>query len=300
MEFKKYTHIERLGTIETEGILEGDCYIFPKIDGTNASIWMGDEYIECGSRRRKLTLTDDNRGFWQYVHQHSEFNDFFNKYPDLKLYGEWLVPHTIRQYEDFAWRNFYVFDVEKDGKYMSYDEYHPILQEMNITHIPLMAKIHNPTMEQLKNLLNLNSYLIDTNKTGDGIGEGIVIKNYDFINKDGDPCFAKIVRSEFHQRHNTVRKRAKSRNVNNELEVEIADTYCTEAFVRKEHAKIIDKNGGWSSKMIPQLLGTVYHEVINEDIWHIIKNYKNPTINFKELQRQIQNKTKERLPEVFA
>ena len=23
MEFKKYTHIERLGTIETEGILEG-------------------------------------------------------------------------------------------------------------------------------------------------------------------------------------------------------------------------------------------------------------------------------------
>ena len=37
--FKKYQHIERLGTDETEGILDGLVYVFPKIDGTNGSIW---------------------------------------------------------------------------------------------------------------------------------------------------------------------------------------------------------------------------------------------------------------------
>ena len=41
MEFKKYQHIERLGTLEVEGIELGTCYVFPKIDGTNGSnlVW---------------------------------------------------------------------------------------------------------------------------------------------------------------------------------------------------------------------------------------------------------------------
>ena len=299
MEFEKYTHIERLGTVETEGILNGDCYIFPNIDGTNGSIWLGEEYIECGSRKRKLSLTEDNRGFWAYVHKHDEFRKFFESYPGLRLYGEWLVPHTLRQYSDTAWNNFYVFDVEMDGKYMSYDEYYPILRNKFITHIPVLSKIHNPTMKQLENLLNLNNYLIDTNKPGDNIGEGIVIKNYDFINKYGNPCYAKIVRNEFTNRNSQKTKKTKTSNLSNELEIEIANTYCTEAFVKKEYEMNIEKNGGWSSRMIPQLLGTVYHEVINEEAWHIVHDYKNPTINFKELQKQIQNKTKQIFPEVF-
>ena len=39
--FVKYQHIERFGTQETEGIENGTCYVFPKIDGTNASLWQG-------------------------------------------------------------------------------------------------------------------------------------------------------------------------------------------------------------------------------------------------------------------
>ena len=43
MEFTKYQHIEKLGNRETEGLLDGMCYIFYKIDGTNASVWMDGE-----------------------------------------------------------------------------------------------------------------------------------------------------------------------------------------------------------------------------------------------------------------
>ena len=34
MNFTKYQHVERLGTTETDGILDGDVLVFPKIDGT--------------------------------------------------------------------------------------------------------------------------------------------------------------------------------------------------------------------------------------------------------------------------
>ena len=40
MEFKKYMHIERLGTDEVEDIEFGECYIFYKLDGTNGSVWL--------------------------------------------------------------------------------------------------------------------------------------------------------------------------------------------------------------------------------------------------------------------
>ena len=43
MNFTKYQHVERLGTTETDGILDGDVLVFPKIDGTNCSVWLGDD-----------------------------------------------------------------------------------------------------------------------------------------------------------------------------------------------------------------------------------------------------------------
>ena len=60
MQFVKYQHVEKYGTAETEGIQHGMCYIFPKIDGTNGSIWVDFPDIKAGSRNRELTLENDN------------------------------------------------------------------------------------------------------------------------------------------------------------------------------------------------------------------------------------------------
>lgn len=63
MEFKKYQHLERFGNDEVEGIELGKLYIFPKLDGTNAQVWLDDEgNIKAGSRNRELTLEKDNAG----------------------------------------------------------------------------------------------------------------------------------------------------------------------------------------------------------------------------------------------
>ena len=47
--FKKYPHLERFGMDGVSGIELGHCYIFPKLDGTNAQVWIDeDQYIQAG------------------------------------------------------------------------------------------------------------------------------------------------------------------------------------------------------------------------------------------------------------
>lgn len=65
--FHKYQHIERLGTTEVSGILDGECYIFPKIDDTNGQVWMEDGQIKVGSRKGEITSEDDNARFAKYI-----------------------------------------------------------------------------------------------------------------------------------------------------------------------------------------------------------------------------------------
>ena len=65
MKFTRYQHLERFGTTDVLNIEIGTCYVFPKIDGTNACVWMSDGELQAGSRKRKLTLESDNAGFYE-------------------------------------------------------------------------------------------------------------------------------------------------------------------------------------------------------------------------------------------
>ena len=124
-DFIKYVHLERFGTDEVDGINIGKCHIFPKIDGTNASIWLEDGVFCCGSRNRVLSLDDDNAGFMAWATGRVELRALLDSLPaGSRVYGEWLVPHSLRTYRDDAWRRFYVFDVLlPDGEFMHFDDY---------------------------------------------------------------------------------------------------------------------------------------------------------------------------------
>lgn len=292
MEFKKYQHVERFGTIETEGIENGMCYVFPKIDGTNAQLWWNGELC-AGSRNRELVVGADNAGFYEWAKKQTVFKDFFAEYPNLRLYGEWLVPHTLRTYEESAWRNFYVFDVMDGDEYIPYDEYSKLLEKYGIEYIPPICKVENPTYERLIAQLEKNDYLIEDGK---GTGEGIVIKNYDYRNKFGRIVWAKIVTNEFKAKHRkkdvTEVKEAKI------IEQEIVEKFITKSLVEKEFAKI-NAEAGWSSKFIPRLLSTVFYCLVKEESWNFIKEFKNPTIDFKRLQYFTNSKVKELIPHLF-
>ncbi len=273
MEFRKYQHVERFGSEETEGINNGLCYVFPKIDGTNAQLWFNGG-LRAGSRKRELSEDSDNAGFYVWAQKQENILSFFQSYPHLRLYGEWLVPHSLRTYRDDAWNKFYVFDVMDDDIYLPYEEYKLILEKFGIEYIPLLTKIENPTYEELVALLDKNTYLVK-----EGVGEGIVIKNYAYRNKFGHVKWAKIIKGGF------------ANNSSEILEKEIVDRYVTESLVKKEKAKI-ENECGWNDKMMPRLLNTVYHCLIQEEGWNFIKKYKNPTIDFGKLNYYSNEKVK--------
>jgi hypothetical protein len=60
-----------------------------------------------------------------------------------------------------------------------------------------------------------------------------------------------------------------------------------------------DKGVNFSGKNIPQLIDTTFHDFVTEEIWDIVKEYKQPTINFSQLKSAIIMRLKQVLTEVF-
>jgi hypothetical protein len=140
--------------------------------------------------------------------------------------------------------------------------------------------------------LEKNTYLI---KDGEGSGEGIVIKNYNYRNRFGHVIWAKIVKNEFkakHQKADVTELKEKKL-----AEDQIVDKFVTLAMVEKEYAKIaVD---GWSSKYIPRLLNTVFYTLVKEECWNFVKDLKNPTIDFKLLNYKTTERVKSLMSHLF-
>ena len=327
--FRKYDHVERIGHDYVGGITLGDVHVFPKLDGTNASVWFGTPpqggagicavngafTVECGSRTRTLSAEADNAGFYKWAHEPDtveRFHEIFRSGGrDWTIYGEWLVPHTLKTYRAEAWRRFYVFDVYDNNKeqYLHYEQYEPTIKGVGLDVIEPLCIFTNPSGSQLQHEAEANTYLI---MDGAGAGEGIVLKNYAWVSSNGKQPWAKIVRNEFKEEN----KRAFGTTEKHgewQVEADIAEEYVTQALVEKTRAKIVtelmnqDHAAGvvykelapdseeyfamrkgveerHRGRLIPRLLGTVYHELIVEELWTAVKQHKDPTIDFKKLK----------------
>lgn len=291
----KYMHIERLGTDEVEGILNGKVYVFPKLDGTNGVVWYDKEKekVMAGSRKRILSLENDNAGFYEYILSEKKYLDYFKLHPNHILYGEWLVPHTIKNYVDYAWKDFHIFDVGDGTRLLSYEEYAGELIDNNLRIIPALDILENPTIEDIKKLVNENRYLMESGY----VGEGVVCKNYEYKNIYGRRTWAKLLHENFNiEKYNKVALNDKVPII----EIDIVNKYITQHLVDKEFEKIKLEENGWNTKLIPRLLNTVYHTFITEEIWDVLKKYKKPTINFRILQKLVFDKVKSLKSEIFS
>ena len=348
-DFRKYDHLERSKHPDVADISFGTVWIFPKIDGTNASIWaepvehpnlgVVDVVVCCASRRRQLTINDDNAGFHAWVNGDDEraiaLRAFVLQFPELIVYGEWLVPHTLKTYREDAWRRFYVFDVYSriTGKYLPYGKYAPVLNDMGIDVIPPIGIIENPSENQLAELRDAkNTYLIQDDC---GMGEGIVLKNYEWANKHGRQPWSKVVRNEFKEDNGRMFGMKPTQGAK-QTEQEIVTAFCTPEFIRKEFAKVVllvanDANVRFNErdpltkitcdvagiyndqevvdrdqfieanrhKVIPRFLGTVYLEFIEEETRAFVKKFRNPVVDFSKLQKLIIVAAKRTMKDVF-
>ena len=302
MEFHKYQHIMKLGTDEVDGILNGTVDLFYKIDGTNSQVFLkDDETLGFGSRNREITPNDDNAGFAKAMTEdkelYTELLSFLRAHPSYTIYGEWLVPHTLKSYTQDSWKKFYVFDVldEDTGEYLPYREYSRILGDLKHLHlIPLMCELEDPTPEQIQEKLQqTGAFLCAT-----GLGEGIVIKNYSFVNKYGRRTWAKVLTEDFLGKKKSLRstnKEIKDGTIEHATERSIINRYLTDEHIAKEYSKVCEKYG--EAVMDPrhtfELLNRVFLEFWSDN-WEIVLNKMHlPTINFKALKSLGDERTKE-------
>lgn len=110
MNYISYQHIEKLGTIETEGILNGEVHLSYKIDGSNGCIYLKDnDELGFWSRKTDLSITEDNMGFMaNFVCDKELYSKFFKMLknnPNYIIYGEWLIPVTIKLFSILIYTN---------------------------------------------------------------------------------------------------------------------------------------------------------------------------------------------------
>lgn len=288
MDYISYQHIEKIGTTETEGILIGEVHLSYKIDGSNGCVFLRDDNtLGFGSRKRELTIDNDNMGFMaSFVLNKELYNKFLSilrKNKNYIIYGEWLVPVIVKRYESDAWKKFYVFDVldVENSRYLRFNEYKTILDEYSLSYIPELAVLTNPTVEDIKEYLDkTNGFLIT-----EGLGEGIVIKNYEYKNCYGRRTWAKILTEDFRKVKQETRQKNHLAKEEGNTEQLIINAYLTSEHVLKEKHKIEENRKEWSSKYIFELLNRTYDEFLNDNLLIIIKKFRNPTINFKKLKK---------------
>lgn len=309
--FRKYPHLERLQHRACAGLTAGSVWVFPKLDGTNASAWW-DQGIQGGSRKNHLSVEKDNAGFLAMLlsdtDQAAAIRTAAEQHPSWILYGEWLVPHTLKTYQEDAWRKFWVFDVRdrETGKFIPWDQYSEALRDLDL--IPPITTIESPTTEQLREIVDTNSFLVT-----EGHGEGVVLKNYSWSNHEDKQPWAKIVLASFNNR-STAKLKVRDSDAK---EAAIVDKYATSDLIRKTYAKVLvavandlatdTSKEGWQvvietehrGHVIPRLLSVMFDDFIEEELLAALKNFKNPTINFKDLSRELSNKVRLTIPELF-
>lgn len=286
--FKSYDKVERWDhTEEVDGLLNGICYVQEKIDGANSSSWLENDFIYVAKRSCPIAsglleydsnyvITDAFKGLSLHILKHQGIRAFYKTYPHLRLYHEWLVKHTI-SYDLRVMNIAYVFDVfnEEEHRWLTPDEWIPLMQEFHIAYIPLLEKVENPTFDQLKEYLKKGSLFRD------GEMEGIVIKNYGFVNKWGHLVFMKMVNKEFQEVNQIVFGRSSRKEA---IESQIITLCITQARVKKIMDKIKDEGKELRAEILSEVLGRTYHDLITEEWWNIVgKKFKGVTVNFKEL-----------------
>lgn len=286
--FKKYIHLERMTSEEVAGLTDLPCFILPKLDGANASIWHDDEKICCGSRNNQLDANNTLQGFYGFVQENKNLNLFFKAFPTATIYGEWLVPHTIKGYIDTAWRKFYAFDVFENCNFWPHDNAISILESCNIEVIPIIGYTDKTTPE---NALEACTWLLQEGHKH----EGVVIKRSNFVNKFGRTTYGKYVPVPMLD-IGRGRKGKKIAANKDEIEQEVINDFLTEHLINKEIAKIQIERGFTTlePKLVGESLGRVWHAFITEEMWDALKKFKNPQIDFSLLKKLCNQKVREK------
>lgn len=263
MPHKNYWKIYHIDKDESEGILDGVCYIQEKIDWANLSVWLEEDEIFVGSRTQ--TVGTDKVKTWfrwavEYINNHKWIKELLfhlreaYELDDVRLYWEWLVPHTITNYDKDNYNHFYLYDIEINWIRVWIDTVDSYWKVFNIRTPHLFATLWNPKKSDLDKFLWVSKLWPK--------GEGIVIKNPDFINRFWNATYAKMVTVEFKEDNWVIFWN----QTKHDTELDITAKYCDWERVKKIMNKI--EQNEWTDitkKHISQIIWMTKYDIITEE-----------------------------------
>ena len=83
MVFIRYQHVERIDAEEAEGLLDGVCHIFPKMDGSNMCAYSEDGEVRTMSRNKEIHPPEP---FAEFIKGNKGVRRFLADFPGLRLY----------------------------------------------------------------------------------------------------------------------------------------------------------------------------------------------------------------------
>lgn len=271
-EFVKYPKIYRFGTKETATIFDTQTMtVQEKLDGANVSIWL-DSFgnIRCGSRNQEVTTF---RGFPEYVRCSQKFQHLFDQFPDVRLFGEWLVPHTVT-YAPEHLNHFYLFSVFKGtGPAAPPAQVQEIAQKYNIK-TPSCVTIPDPTIDKIMPYVGRSNLTVITDT-----GEGVVITNDSGLQ-------AKIVTERFRERN------VPTTSIGGSWENIFAEQFVTTARVQKAVHKLTNQKGeALSPKHAKSVTRMVFEDIMAEEAIEIAEK-ADRSFDFKLFRSIVNQDTK--------
>ena len=240
-----------------------------KIDGANASIALDEDgNLLAFSRKNQLTMTNNLRGFWNYVQtlEKEKFQDLGNRI----LFMEWEVKHTVK-YRPEVYNQAYVYDMfDMDtNQWQPQDIVREFAKSHGMNYIKTLYDGPFISWEHCKSFMDIPTY-------GEH-EEGCIVKNQTKLNNPNcrTPFYIKLVNDSFKetQASNRVMKEI---DPNDEIEKKAAEDSAnqliTEARIRKEIYKMIDEQI-LPAEIRAQDMGTIarnlpkriYDDIIKED-----------------------------------
>ena len=303
--YRCFEHVLRLETskINVAEFLNGTIYIMPKIDGTNFCAWADDNgNIHCGSRHREITLEKDNADsmlFFTTEPVFEKLRQMLITHPRYIIYGEFIggmagrkKVGTIKGYQHNGLWIFGMYDTVF-CEYLPYPEYKKILVDGNIYSqvIEPLAILEHPSIQEVEKYIENHYDLPD-----DILGEGIVCWNYDFKDEYNKFQIAKIVNAESKVGKGRVKIQQSSTH---NVEKLIVDAYVTDADCEKAKQKACVRFNleEWEVNKATMgfYLNTLYQDLIEEELWSIVKKFKQPTIQFGLLRQIVFNRGRQYL-----
>ena len=231
--------------------------ITTKIDGANASIAYDETTgkLEIFSRTNLLDKPGDLRGFYDYIRSEVEPKTDWSKHPDLVIFGEWLVKHSVNYKNDCynKWRVYDIWD-KTLGRYLPQSNVKEICKQLGLEYIEELYYGPFISWDHCRSFL--------TKSTAYGPEqEGIVIKNQSKLGKDDNraPAYLKIVNEKFKESQHSKKEKKPIDPAAEAAKAEaakLAASIVTEARIRKLILKLVDE-GKLPANLQPKDMGTV-------------------------------------------